>query len=338
MTMPRVTVVMPTYERTIYLQRALSSVLDQTFTDIAVKVNDNSETDAVRRFLDQYPDPRITYEHRRANLGGGLNWILSMQEPETEYVASMNDDDAWDLKFLEQMVGALDAHPSAAMAFCEYRMCDEHGEVRGYLDAGNREASHWDELPPGLYRAGDDDLLRAIVVWFAVRPAWAGLARSAAVRNVYFPGDVAYVGDLWLPYKLYHDGCDFVFVNEVLSEYRFHGANVSVSGKAVDDYVFRHVLDHLRPDQEHLRTEVLEAWCMMRFSRLITASRAGNPSRAQRRELAELARHLHGRQRVAAQLAALPVAGRPVRRALDARGARLARRGDARAHAEQVSS
>jgi len=334
--MPRVTVVMPTFERTKYLAKALPSVLDQTFADIAVKINDNSETDAIERFLEKYPDPRITYEKRRANLGGGLNWICSMQEPETEYVASLNDDDAWHPTFLERTVAALDANPTAAMAFTEYSMHDDVDAVRGYLDASNREASRWDDLAPGLHKGGEEDLLRAIVVWFAVRPAWAGLARTSAVRSVYFPYEVAYVGDLWLPYKLWYDGHDFVFVDEVLSEYRFHGDNVAVSGKSVDDYVFLHVLEHLGAHQEALRAEVLESWSNMRWDRLLKASRRGSPSRAQRREMAEIARHFQGKRRIAAQVAALPIAGPPVRRLLDVRSGWIAKKGDELARAEQV--
>ena len=326
--MPRVTVVMPTFERTKYLAKALPSVLDQTFADIAVKVNDNSETDAIQRFLEKYPDPRITYEKRRANLGGGLNWICSMQEPETEYVASLNDDDAWHPTFLEKAVAALDANPTAAMAFSEYSMHDDADEVRGYLDASNRAASHWDELEDGLHKAGEDDLLRAIVVWFAVRPAWAGVARTEAVRSVYFPYETAYVGDLWLPYKLYFDGHDLVFVKEVLSEYRFHGENVAVSGKSVDDFVFRHVLDHLPADKADLRAEVLESWSNMRWDRLLKVSRQGSPSRAQRKEMAEIARHFQGKRRLAAQVAALPVAGPVVRQLLDIRSGWIAKKGD----------
>jgi GT2 family glycosyltransferase len=323
--MPRLTVVMPTYERTTYLTRALTSVLGQTYTDIAIKINDNSETDAIERFLEAYPDPRIVYEKRRANLGGGLNWICSLQEPDTEYVASLNDDDAWEPTFLEKLVAELDANPTAAMAFSEYRTCDEFGELWEFLDTGNREAAHWALLAPGLHRAGSDDLLRAIVVWFAVRPAWAGVSRTEAVRAVYFPSEVTYVGDLWLPYMLYQNGHDFVFVKEVLADYRFHHQNVSTSGKSVDDYVFRHVLDHLPERQAPLKAEILGTWSTTRWRRQLAMTRLPRASRQRRREIAEIAPHISGKQRIVARFASWPLVGLPVMKLFVARNDRIVR-------------
>ena len=50
--MPRVTVVIPTYNRRDYLRLTLDSVFAQTFTDYEVVVVDDGSTDGTRQMLD----------------------------------------------------------------------------------------------------------------------------------------------------------------------------------------------------------------------------------------------------------------------------------------------
>ncbi len=56
---PKVTVVIPVYNREKYIGAAIESVLAQTFTDFEILVIDDGSTDGSREVVRSYPDPRI---------------------------------------------------------------------------------------------------------------------------------------------------------------------------------------------------------------------------------------------------------------------------------------
>ena len=59
--MPRVSVVIPTYNRSDMLGDAIQSVLDQTCTDWEMIIVDDGSTDNTREVAGHFPDPRIGY-------------------------------------------------------------------------------------------------------------------------------------------------------------------------------------------------------------------------------------------------------------------------------------
>jgi len=67
----KVSVVLPTYNRTDLLPRAIRSVLSQTFTDFELIVVDDGSTDDTRGVVAARCDPRIRYIRHDRNLGGG---------------------------------------------------------------------------------------------------------------------------------------------------------------------------------------------------------------------------------------------------------------------------
>lgn len=70
-----VSVVVPTHERTSVLQRAIDSVLNQTFTDIEAIVVDDASADCTEEVVNQYDDPRVKYIRHEENRGGAQHEI-----------------------------------------------------------------------------------------------------------------------------------------------------------------------------------------------------------------------------------------------------------------------
>ena len=56
---PRVSVVIPVYNREAYIGEAIDSVLAQTFADFEVLVIDDGSTDRSRDVVRGYRDPRV---------------------------------------------------------------------------------------------------------------------------------------------------------------------------------------------------------------------------------------------------------------------------------------
>lgn len=106
--MPRVSVIIPTFNRARDLERALASVLGQTFNDIEVIVVDNHSTDDPAAVIARHNDARISL-HQIDN--GGIvakSRNLGIQVARGEYVAFLDSDDWWAPRKLAASVEVLD--------------------------------------------------------------------------------------------------------------------------------------------------------------------------------------------------------------------------------------
>lgn len=117
--MPKVSVVMPSYNTAALIGEAIDSVLGQDYADFEVIViNDGApDTPELERALEPYRD-RIIYlkqENRRA-CGARNNGI---QHAEGEYIAFLDSDDSWTPGYLRAQIERLEADPSLDMIYCD---------------------------------------------------------------------------------------------------------------------------------------------------------------------------------------------------------------------------
>jgi glycosyltransferase involved in cell wall biosynthesis len=100
---------MRTRDRPLFLERALESVLSQTFGDFeAIVVNDGGDGATVERAVAERGDPRVRVLHIAESSGMEAASNRALRESDSTYVAIHDDDDTWDRSFLEQMTGLLE--------------------------------------------------------------------------------------------------------------------------------------------------------------------------------------------------------------------------------------
>jgi glycosyltransferase involved in cell wall biosynthesis len=122
--LPRVSVVVPLYNKARYVGRALDSIAKQTFEDFEVIVVDDGSTDTGSTFAASYPDPRFRLIGQpRQGPGAARNRGLSLATG--EFVAFLDADDEWLPDYLEQAVRQLTDGGTACV--CGY--FDEPGGV-----------------------------------------------------------------------------------------------------------------------------------------------------------------------------------------------------------------
>jgi glycosyltransferase involved in cell wall biosynthesis len=88
-------VLLPTYNAAHFLNEAIDSILEQTFTDFDLYVIDDCSTDNTKVIVDSYSDSRINYIKNNENLGiaATLNKGIKMLAPHYEFIARMDADD-----------------------------------------------------------------------------------------------------------------------------------------------------------------------------------------------------------------------------------------------------
>ncbi len=109
--MPRLTVLMPTYNVAPWVEEAIQSVLNQTFRDFELLVVDDGSSDDTPTQVQRFYDPRIRIAAFPDNVGLAENLNRGLNLIDTELVARMDGDDIAEPDWLETGIKILDTHP-----------------------------------------------------------------------------------------------------------------------------------------------------------------------------------------------------------------------------------
>jgi glycosyltransferase involved in cell wall biosynthesis len=128
---PRVSVAIPVYNGENYVAEAIQSILSQDLTDFELIVTDNASTDGTRAICEAFAanDQRVRYVRNRCNLGAAGNFNLGFELSTGEYFKWCAHDDFVSSNFLKEGVRALEASPSAVVAYCRLEFVDLNGDI-----------------------------------------------------------------------------------------------------------------------------------------------------------------------------------------------------------------
>ncbi len=127
---PRVSVLLPTYNRARYVEESVESVLRQSFADLELIVVDDGSTDDSADRLSRIADPRlrcVRREHR--GVAAALNTGLALARG--EYIARNDSDDVWLPDLLATAVAVLDANPEVGLVYGRGEGIDGDGRGTG---------------------------------------------------------------------------------------------------------------------------------------------------------------------------------------------------------------
>ena len=110
------TVVIPLFNKERHIERAVRSVINQTFQDFEIIVVDDGSTDNSVEEVLKIKDNRIKLIKQK---NGGVSSARNkgIDESRFEYIAFLDADDAWKPNFLESINGVIEQYPKAG-AYC----------------------------------------------------------------------------------------------------------------------------------------------------------------------------------------------------------------------------
>jgi glycosyltransferase involved in cell wall biosynthesis len=119
---PRISVLMPTFEQSHFLPRALASLQAQTLAGWEAVIVDDGSRDATWRAAAPFlEDGRVRYLRLPHNEGLGRALNLALDHAGAALVAYLPSDDVIYRRHLEQLAAALDAAPQAVLAYAGVR-------------------------------------------------------------------------------------------------------------------------------------------------------------------------------------------------------------------------
>lgn len=124
---PKVTIIIPTFNRPWQLKRAIQSVLSQSFVDFELLVLDDCSGDETRLVVSGFSDERIAYIRHPSNLGFSGNWTYGVKIAKGEFISILGDDDYYKPDFIMNRINIFNMHSGIAAVTGDFDCHDVDG-------------------------------------------------------------------------------------------------------------------------------------------------------------------------------------------------------------------
>lgn len=181
---PLISVIVPIYKVEAYLERAILSIIHQTYKNLQIVLVDDGSPDCCGSICDTYAgkDSRIFVIHKE---NGGLSDARNagLEAAKGEYIVFVDSDDFIAPFFIEVLLKALFATGSD-VAFCPYQVVAEPALVKFHRPPDDKEweKAHYftydrKELLMNMYDMNHPDATYFIVAWNKLYKAslWEGI-------------------------------------------------------------------------------------------------------------------------------------------------------------------
>ncbi len=245
--LPRVTVLVPTYNGLRYLVPCLHALRAQTFRDFAVLVVDDGSTDGTEAVVRRdFPEVAVLRFPANGGLVRGQNAGVALCQ--SEFVAVLNNDTEAEPDWLAHLVAAADAHPAAWAVAGKLRLFDRRDTLHAAGDAFGT-----DGIPRNIGVWERDDGQHDGGRWLFGPQGGAALYRVAALRALSSPlaGEpydqafFMYCEDVDLNWRAALSGYETVFAPRAVV---YHHLSATGGGVLSSFYVGRNTLAVLAKD------------------------------------------------------------------------------------------
>lgn len=107
MNIPFFSVIIPTYNRALFIKKAIQSVIAQTFTDFELIIIDDASTDNTREMVQSFSDSRIIYMRNETNLERCISRNKGIILAKGNYICFLDSDDYHLSNHLEVLYNAI---------------------------------------------------------------------------------------------------------------------------------------------------------------------------------------------------------------------------------------
>ncbi len=125
-----ISVIIPAYNRETTIERAMRSVLEQTYQDLELIVVDDCSTDSTADVIKAIVDSRVRYIRHNFNQGACAARNTGIENANGEFIAFQDSDDSWRTDKLEKQMSLMQSL-DADICFC--RM-DRHNYMADQLE------------------------------------------------------------------------------------------------------------------------------------------------------------------------------------------------------------
>ncbi|MEM1429725.1 MAG: glycosyltransferase family 2 protein [Pseudomonadota bacterium] len=189
----KVSLAMPVYNGEQYIREAIDSILDQDYPEFELIITDNASTDSTQEICRDYAkqDPRVRYFRNEKNLGAAPNYNRGFEHATGAYLKWCAHDDKISKNYVSACVAALEADPTATLAFGRTICIDS--------DSNEVDGPDVNETPAILDTDAAHRYYRALILGGTCFPIFGVFRTSALERSTlhrsYYGSDRALIAE-----------------------------------------------------------------------------------------------------------------------------------------------
>jgi len=126
--MPKFSVVIPLYNKSNYIKKAIESVCAQSFEDFELVIVNDCSTDNSLEIAKTYNDPRIRFLEHSENKGLSASRNTGIKNTSAQYIAFLDADDSWKPQFLEKINFLITEYKQADLFATNYEISLQNGK------------------------------------------------------------------------------------------------------------------------------------------------------------------------------------------------------------------
>ncbi|MBD2176618.1 glycosyltransferase family 2 protein [Pseudanabaena sp. FACHB-1998] len=176
-----------TYRRNQLLQRALNSLLQQTFKDWVCEIHNDDPNDFFpKQLVENVSDNRLILISHPENLGAVKSFNLIFKEVSEPFISLLEDDNWWEPNFLETMIEAMHHYPNVQIAWSNMRIWQELPEG-GWEDTGENIWNYQKNVDFKLFDWGQQQQIMG-----ALHSNGSSIVRSHNASNYIVPDETEF--------------------------------------------------------------------------------------------------------------------------------------------------
>jgi glycosyltransferase involved in cell wall biosynthesis len=240
--MPKVSVIVPSYNHARYLSKRLESIFNQTYQDFEVILLDDCSTDNSLELLTRYStNPKVShFIINRQNSGSTFRqWEKGIALAKGDYIWIAESDDFNELTFLENSTDILNSDNSIAFSYCRTKKINEEDKIIGNEVWG-------EEINPQIWEGNRVfsglEFLRDYLKYRNIIPNTSAVVFRKNHFDPWIVTKLKYCGD-WLLWGIMCKDSKVGFLSKHLNFFRHHSGTTRVFRSK------RHQTDHYRECQ-----------------------------------------------------------------------------------------
>ena len=214
--MPKISVIIPSYNHARYIEEAMTSVLEQSFTDFELLIIDDASQDQSWQLIQQFDDPRITAIQHTENQGANRTINQGLAQASGDYLTILNSDDSYHPTRLERLINL-----EKDFVATDLQLWDEHSHNK---ESQEKDWISWFENLKADYKQTGDFLATLLKGNFLITTSNFFFSRKLYQQLNGFK-DLRYVHDYEFAIRALFTDCKVAYHQEKLLNYRLHNSN-----------------------------------------------------------------------------------------------------------------
>lgn len=211
----KVSVILTSYNYANYLEIAINSVLNQSYSDFEFIIIDDKSTDNSLEIIKSFSDSRIKFIQNPQNFGLKRTMQIAIENATGEWLAFLESDDIWDIDTLQKRLEYAEKYPNVGIIFNDV---EEFGDDNWILAVKNnfertRKILSKKVFPKNIFK--DINAHNLILTFSSV------MIKREKFDNISFDTPIDALLDWWLYIHIAFDAQAF-YIPEKLTKWRQH--------------------------------------------------------------------------------------------------------------------